>query len=80
MIGVAVICNIFPKITHAILILHLLGTFSVLVTAPRLMFDPYFPMLTLAGEFVIKNLVLATGGIVVILYHMHHPKLSKGVL
>jgi len=77
-IGIALICNIFPKTTHAILILHLLGTFSVLVTAQQLMFSPYFPMLTLAGEFVVKNLSLAMGGIVVILYHMRHPKLSKG--
>ena len=79
-IGFALICNVFPKTTHATLILHLLGTFSVLVTAPQLMFDPYFPMLTLAGEFVVKNLSLAMGGIVVILYHMRHPRLSKGWL
>ncbi len=79
-IGLAVICNIFPRVTHAILILHLMGTFSVLVTAPTLTFDPHFPMLTLAGEFVIKNLVLAMGGIVVILYHMRHPRLSNGLL
>ena len=78
LIGLALICNLFPKITHAVLILHLLGTFGVFFTAPEIMFDPGFPMLTLAGEFVIKNLSLAMGGIVVILYHMRHPKLSKG--
>ena len=79
-IGVGLLCNIFPKTTHAVLILHLLGTFSVLVTAPQLMFEPHFPMLTLAGEFVVKNLSLAMSGVVVILYHMRHPKLSKGWL
>ncbi|MDO8594389.1 MAG: hypothetical protein Q7R93_02645 [bacterium] len=77
-IGIALLCNIFPKTTHAVLILHLLGTFGVFVTAPEIMFDPYFPMLTLAGEFVVKNLSLAMSGIVVILYHMRHPRLSKG--
>src|SRR3989338_10907769 len=76
-IGIALACNVFSKTTHAILVLHLLGTFMVFVTAPEIMFQPYFPMLTLAGEFVVKNLSLAMGGIVVILYHMRHPKLSK---
>src|SRR3989338_8266435 len=40
-IGVGLLCNIFPKTTHAVLILHLLGTLSVLVTAPQLMFEPH---------------------------------------
>ena len=79
-IGIALLCNVFPKTTHAILICHLLGTFSALVTAPELMFEPHFPLLTLAGEFVVKNLSLAMSGIVVILYHMRHPRLSKGWL
>ncbi len=77
-IGVALIVNILPKITHAVLILHLIGTFGVFVTAPQIMFEPGFPFLTLAGEFVVKNLSLAMSGIVVILYHMRHPQLSKG--
>lgn len=77
-IGLALIFHVFPKTAHAILILHLLGTFSVFITAPEIMFDPGFPFLTLAGEFVVKNLSLAMGGIVVILYHMRHPRLSKG--
>ncbi len=68
-IGLALIPNVFPKTTHTILILHLLGTFSVFLTAPEIMFDPRFPFLTLAGEFIVKNLALATGGIVVILHH-----------
>ena len=78
LIGFALICNAFQKTTHLILILHLLGTLSVLVTAPHIMFAPYFPLLTLGGEFVIKNIVLAMGGVVVIHYHMRHPRLSKG--
>lgn len=76
-IGLALICNAFPRTAHAILIMHLLGTFSVFLTAPGLMFDPGFPFLTLAGEFVVKNLSLAMGGIVVILYHLRHPALRQ---
>jgi len=79
-IGLALISNKFPKTTHAILIMHLLGTFSVFITAPEIMFNPGFPFLTLVGEFVVKNLSLAMSGIVVILYHMRHPRLSKGVV
>ncbi|OHA21367.1 MAG: hypothetical protein A2849_00005 [Candidatus Taylorbacteria bacterium RIFCSPHIGHO2_01_FULL_51_15] len=78
LIGLALISNAFAKTTHLILIFHLLGTFTVFITAPEIMFDPQFPFLTLAGEFVVKNLSLAMGGIVVILYHMRHPRLSKG--
>ena len=80
LIGLALIANVFAKTTHAILILHLLGTFTVFITAPEIMWDPGFPFLTLAGEFVVKNLTLAMSGIVVILYHMRHPRLSKGWL
>ena len=78
LIGIALIGNFFSKATHAALLLHLVGTFAVFITAPEIMFQPYFPMLTLAGEFVFKNLSLAMGGIVVILYHLRHPRLSKG--
>lgn len=77
-LGLLLIANKFAKTTHAILLLHLLGTFGVFVTAPQIMFDPGFPFLTLAGEFVVKNLSLAMSGVVVILYHMRHPRLSKG--
>ena len=77
LIGLALICNVFQKTTHFTLLLHLLGTFGVFITAPQIMFAPHFPMLTLAGEFVIKNIVLAMGGVVVIHYHMRHPRLSK---
>ena len=80
LIGLALLCNAFYKPTHAILIFHLIGTFTVFISAPQLMFAPHFPMLTLAGEFVIKNIVLAMGGVVVIHYHMRHPRLSKGWL
>ena len=77
-IGIALIFNVLPKTTHAILILHLIGTFTVFITAPEIMFNPGFPFLTLAGEFVVKNLSLAMSGLVVILYHARHPRLSKG--
>jgi putative oxidoreductase len=39
-------------------IFHLLGTFSILAVAPVLAFAPAFPALTMAGEFIVKNVVL----------------------
>jgi uncharacterized membrane protein YkgB len=77
-IGILLLGNWLARTTHAALILHLLGTFGVFFKAPEIMFSPGFPLLTLAGEFVVKNLALATGGIVVILYHLRHPRLSSG--
>ncbi len=69
MIGLGLITNLFPTIVHVILVLHLLGTFSVFFSAPELMFSPYFPVLTLAGEFVFKNITLVVAGLVVMSYN-----------
>ncbi len=66
LIGLGLLTNIFKKITHTVLILHLLGTFSVFFTAPELMFNPHFPILTLSGEFVFKNITLVIAGLVVL--------------
>ena len=70
-IGVGLLVNRFRVATHAILAMHLAGTFLTFVTAPELMFTPAFPILSLAGEFVVKNLVLAIAGIVVLLHESH---------
>jgi putative oxidoreductase len=53
------------KPTVFLMILHLLATLSVVVLSPRLIFSPRFPILTMAGEFLVKNLVLIAGGIVI---------------
>ncbi len=66
LIGIGLLTNVLSKFTHAVLILHLLGTFTVFITGPEVMFNPYFPILTLAGEFVFKNIVLAMSGLVVL--------------
>ncbi len=69
-IGIGLLCNIMPRLVHTVLLFHLAGTFATFITAPEMMFEPYFPILTLAGEFVVKNLALALGGIIVLL-HQH---------
>ena len=66
LIGIGLLSNFFRRFTHAVLILHLAGTFTVFITGPELMFSPFFPILTLSGEFVFKNVVLAFAGLVVL--------------
>ena len=65
-IGLGLLFNWFPTITHIALFGHLIGTFSVFFLAPEIAFDPYFPFLTLAGEFVFKNITLLIAGFVVL--------------
>lgn len=64
-IGIGLISNRFLRTTLAFLWLHLLGTFVALALAPETFFTavPFLP--TLAGEFVIKNFILAAAGIVI---------------
>lgn len=64
-IGIGLLWNAFRPLVHGALLLHLVGTFSTFFMAPSLMFDPYFPILTLSGEFVFKNITLAIAGLVV---------------
>ncbi|MBI5732546.1 hypothetical protein HY967_01120 [Candidatus Jorgensenbacteria bacterium] len=75
-IGAVLLLNFFRVPVHILLILHLLGTFLTFLAAPNLMFQPYFPVLTLAGEFVFKNTVLAMAGLVVFV-HARHKQFQK---
>ncbi len=64
LIGLGLIFNIFRRLTHTALVIHLLGTLSVFFTGPEIMFSPRFPILTFLGEFVFKNITLALAGLV----------------
>jgi uncharacterized membrane protein YkgB len=48
------------------MILHLFCTLSLAIVAPTLLFAAAFPVLTLDGEFLAKNFVLITAGLVVL--------------
>lgn len=63
-IGICLLINKLDRIAAAVMIGHLLiATISVLVTQG---FAPRFPVLSFAGEFVIKNLVLIAAGFVLL--------------
>ncbi|MDQ3418592.1 MAG: DoxX family membrane protein [Acidobacteriota bacterium] len=57
-LGVVLLVGTWTRMGAAAATLHLFGTFAVVVSSPRLVFQPWFPFLTMEGEFLIKNLVL----------------------
>jgi len=65
-IGTGLLLPSLAKAANVLMIFHLLGTFSLFLFAPRLMFAPQFPLLTMDGEFVMKNIVLITSALVIL--------------
>lgn len=64
LIGVAFFMKRLTKLAAVAMILYLLvATFSVLFTQG---FSPRFPLLSFAGEFVMKNFVLMAAGLVLL--------------
>lgn len=66
MIGMGLIFKLALRHTLFLLCLHLAGTFGAIWLAPSLFFLHSNPLeLTVNGEFVLKNLVLLTAGLVI---------------
>lgn len=65
-VGTMLVLNRFLRTVLALFAAQMLGTFLVFVVVPDIAFRNNNPlMLTVEGEFVIKNLVLLTAGMVV---------------
>jgi putative oxidoreductase len=65
-IGIAMITGRWLRPVLAVLVAHLVGTFLVLVMQPTVAFQDGNPLLlTTEGEFVVKNLVLIAGALLV---------------
>lgn len=65
LLGLALVVGRLLGLVCGVMILHLAGTFLVLVTQPQLAFQHGNPLLlTTVGEFVVKNLVLICAGLV----------------
>jgi uncharacterized membrane protein YkgB len=65
-VGIGLLFKIALRATLAIFAAQMLGTFLVLVLLPEVSFEDGNPLLlTVEGEFVIKNLVLLSAGMVV---------------
>jgi len=66
LVGLGLLAGRFLRITLLFFLLQMAGTFLVLLVKPEVAFQGYNPfLLTTEGEFVIKNLVLISGGLVV---------------
>lgn len=65
-VGVLLLSGLALRLTLFLLWLQLAGTFLVLILRPDIAFQAGNPLLlTMEGEFVVKNLVLIAGGIVI---------------
>ncbi len=80
-LGVGLVVGYGLRFTLLLLWLHLAGTFLLLLVRPDLAFQSGNPLfLTADGEFVIKNLVLISGGIAVgSTVRRHRKNLSSNV-
>jgi uncharacterized membrane protein YphA (DoxX/SURF4 family) len=66
-LGVALLTGRATSVVAAAMVSHLAGTFLVLVTQPAVAFQHGNPLqLTVIGEFVVKNLVLICGVLVLV--------------
>ena len=66
LIGVAFATGRLLRVVLPVFAAHIAGTFLVLITLPDVAFQGANPLvLTAVGEFVVKNLVLLTAGLVV---------------
>jgi putative oxidoreductase len=64
-LGLALLVGRWLGIVALLMVAHLSGTLLVLVTQPHVAFQDGNPlMLTMTGEFVVKNLVLMAAGLV----------------
>ena len=65
-IGAGLVLGVWLRTVLALFLLQMAGTFLVLVVLPEVAFDDGNVFkLTVEGEFVVKNLVLLTAGLVV---------------
>ena len=65
-VGILLIANRFLRVALALFAAQMLGTFSVLLLLPNVAFQDGNPfLLTVEGEFVVKNVVLIAAGMVV---------------
>jgi len=65
-VGIGLLSGVALRLVLLLFWLQMAGTFLVLVLRPELAFQSGNPLLlTVSGEFVIKNLVLITAGLVI---------------
>ena len=66
LIGLGLLVPRFSRAAAALMVIHLLSTLSLVFISPSLVFAPSFPVLTMQGEFLAKNLVLISAGLALV--------------
>ncbi len=64
LIGIGLLFNIFPRITLVLLFLQMAGTFFPVFLFPEKVFHIFPYSFTLEGQYIFKNLVVISAGIV----------------
>jgi uncharacterized membrane protein YkgB len=65
LIGVGLIFNLFLRETLLLLFLQMMGTFSPVFLFPEEVFNVFPYALTLEGQYIVKNLIIVSAGIVI---------------
>lgn len=66
-LGLALVLGLLPRVVLPVLVAHLAGTFLTFAMVPAMMFRDANPLLlTEDGEFVVKNLILISAGLVLL--------------
>ncbi|MBN2274632.1 MAG: DUF417 family protein [Bacteroidales bacterium] len=63
-IGIGLLLNVFMRITLLLLFLQMIGTFTPLFLFPSEVFHVFPYSLTLEGQYIIKNIIIISAGIV----------------
>jgi len=71
-VGLLLLLGKWVRLAALFIVLHLLSTLAIFVTDPGLVFET-FPILTVEGEFVVKNVVLILAALL-ILSHLRKKK------
>lgn len=65
LIGFGLIFRLFIRITLLLLFVHMLGTFTPMFLFPEEVFVRFPYILTLEGQYIVKNIVILAEGIVI---------------
>lgn len=65
LIGAGLIFNLFMRITLLLLFMQMAGTFLPILLFPKEVFTVFPFALTLEGQYIIKNLIIVSAGIVI---------------
>lgn len=77
-IGMGMLTGRFPRATLLLLFAHMPGTFMPIVVCPELVWTQFPFVLTLEGQYIVKNLVLI--GSALVLFSRVHEGASRPVL